>query len=155
MWDRMERLPRGEKIKIRISGRWERCEFAGATDEFLYCAPPEDSGSDQAAQIDRLNITDFKPDHDVRNGRLIFTAVTLGSGLALAIRGYQSPGVYTPTPSAVFGGLLGTGIGAVAGAGFSCLSGHCVKLPSLNPGPPANGFNVNLPMRGIPPHRRR
>ena len=128
----------------------------GATDNFLYCAPTEDSGRAQEWQIDQVNITGFKPDHDVRNGRLIFTAVTLGSGLALGIRSYQTASTYTPTASGVIGGLLGTGIGALVGVPLSCVAGHCVALANLNPGPaPGYAFRVNVPVRGIRLHPRR
>src|SRR5579863_3276456 len=86
MWNRIEHLPRGETIKVRYGrGSWERCRFAGATYDALFCQPGEDSGQAQEYQIDRFSIADFKMDHDARNGRLIFTAVTVGAGLALGI----------------------------------------------------------------------
>ncbi len=155
MWDRIQHLPRGEKIKIRIAGRWERCQFAGATDEFLYCAPAEDSDAAQEWQVARLNVADFKPDHDERNGRLIFTSVTLGTGLALGIRNYLIDTTKTPEASGVLAGLIGTGLGALAGGPLSCISGHCVTLPNLASPAPAYTFNVNVPLRRIPRHARR
>lgn len=155
MWDRVEHLPRGEKIKINYGrGPWDRCRFAGATDQYLFCEPGEDSDRAQEYQIDRFSITDFKIDHDVRNGRLIYTGVMLGTGLALGIRASQTNAA-DPEAAGIIGGLLGTGLGALVGVPFSCLSGHCVELhlPPPSPPPMAYGIGINLPLR-VPMHRR-
>lgn len=147
MWDRVEHLPRGQKIKINYGqGAWDRCRFAGATDAYLFCEPGEDSDRAQEYRIDRSSIADFKIDHDVRNGRLIFAAITVGSGLALGIR---MADVAKTDPEAVgtFGGLLGAGLGAVVAIPFSCLSGHCVVLHLPPPQPVAYGVGYSVPLR--------
>ena len=150
LWDRMEHLPRGEKIKINYGhGAWDGCRFAGATDAYLFCEPGEDSGRAQEFRIDRFSIADFKIDHDVRNGRLIFAAITVGSGLALGIR--MAEVAHTdPEAAGTFGGLLGAGLGAVVAIPISCLSGHCVvlHLPPPQPAPYGIGYSVPLRMRG-------
>lgn len=148
VWDRMERLPRGQKIKVRLGrGRWERCTVAGASETDLYCATESGSGFAHESQIKRASIGEFKLDHDVRNGRLIFAAATVGTGVALGIRSVGIKNGYTPEASGVFGGLIGAGLGALAGIPLSCLSGHCVSLPDRSPGPPAYGISANVPLR--------
>ena len=152
----MERLPRGQKIKIRFgNGRWDRCAFAGASEDFLYCASGDESGYVPEWKVNWLNITDFKLDHDVRNGRLIFTAVTVGSGLALGIHSSLTSGPYNATANGVLGGLIGAGLGALVAAPLSCVSGHCVSLPNLDVGPPGYGVGVSLPLRRVGSHARR
>ncbi len=156
MWGRIEHLPRGEKIKINYGhGPWDRCRFAGATDQYLFCEPGEDSDQMQEYRIDRFGIADFKIDHDERNGRLIFTAVTVGSGLALGIRAAQATPA-DPGAAGLLGGLLGMGLGAVVAVPFSCLSGHCVVLHLPPPFPPPMGYGIgyNVPLRGLPLRRR-
>jgi len=156
MWDRLERLPRGEKIKIRIDGpRWERCEFAGATDEFLYCAPSGESEIAQAWQIDRPNVNEFKPDHDVRNGRLIVTVMAVAGGLWTGIASWHSSRTQEAETRGILRGLIGTGLGALVGAPLSCLSGYCVQVPELPLAPAAYGIGVNLPLRRFPGRWRR
>lgn len=157
MWDHIQLLPRGEKIKIQFgNGRWEHCVFAGAFDEYLYCASYADSGYASELEINRANISNFKIDHDERNGRLIFAAVTLGTGVALGIRCAQTQ-VYQRDAevAGTLCGLLGAGLGTLPAMPLSCLSGHCVTF-HLPPSPPmAFGIGVNVPLRGISLHRRR
>ena len=154
MWNRIEHLPRGEAIKISYGrGSWERCRFAGATDEAVFCEPREDSGPVQEYRIDRFSIADFKMDHDERNGRLIFTAITLGSGLALGIRAAQTSQT-DPQAMGVIGGLLGTGLGALVAVPFSCLSGHCVALHLPPPQPMPYGIGYNVPIGRLTRSRR-
>ncbi len=150
MWDRIEHLPRGEKIKVNYGhGPWDRCRFAGATDQYLFCEPGEDSDRAQEYRIDRFSIADFKIDHDVRNGRLIYTSVVVGSGLALGIRAAQNSHA-DPEAVGIVGGLLGAGLGALVGVPFSCLSGHCVELHLPPPQPGAYGIGFNVPLRRLP-----
>lgn len=155
MWDRIEHLPRGEKIKVSYGhGPTDRCIFAGATDGYLFCEPSED-GPAQEYRIDRFRIADFKIDHDVRNGRLIYTAVTFGTGLALGIRSSQISHA-DPEAAGIVGGLLGTGLGALIGVPFSCLSGHCIELQLPPPSPPPMGYGIgyNVPLPHLPLRRR-
>jgi hypothetical protein len=155
MWDRMERLPRGEKIKIQTgNGRWERCMFAGVSEAYLYCASEDDSGFVRERQINRANIADFKIDHDARNGRLIVTAMAVTGGLWAGIRSYRTSTPQNAEGAGILGGLIGTGIGALVGVPLSCLSGRCVEMPDVSPGAPSYGINVNVPLRRIPRHSR-
>ncbi len=151
IWNRIEHLARGEKIKISYgSGPWEHCSFAGATDAYLFCEPAEDSGRSVAYQINRAAIADFKADHDARNGRLIFTSLTVGAGLWLGIRTANTTHGPDTNLAGALGGMAGAGLGALLGLPMSCLSGHCVSLPDLEP-PPSQpmvyGIGYNLPLR--------
>jgi hypothetical protein len=146
IWDRIERLPRGEKIKISCGkGPWEHCRFAGATDASVFCEPVEDSDRAVAYQINRASIADFKIDHDVRNGRLAFAAFVLSGGIVI---GFQTLHATHDESAAVFGGTLGALLGGVPGVAASCIAGECV---ALNPPPPepAYGFSYNLPLHRL------
>jgi hypothetical protein len=152
VWNRIQHLPRGEEIKVNYGrGPWDRCRFAGATDQYLFCEPGEDSGQAQEYRIDRFSIADFKIDHDERNGRLIYTGVVLGSGLALGILTAQNSHA---EPGGIVGGLLGAGLGALVGVPFSCLSGHCVSLHLPPPQPMVYGIGYSVPLRRLPLRRR-
>lgn len=156
MWERIEHLPHGEKIKISYgSGPWEHCRFAGATDAYLFCEPGEDSRRQVPYQVNRASIADFKEDHDARNGRLIFTSLTVGTGLWLGIRTANTTHSPDTNLAGVLGGMAGAGLGALVGLPMSCLSGHCVGLPVLelpSAQPIVYGIGYNLPLR---PFRRR
>ena len=155
MWDRIEHLPRGEKIKVSYGrGPSERCRFAGATDQYLFCEPGDESDRMQEYRIDRFSVADFKIDHDERNGRLIFAAVTLASGVALGIRCAQNQVYQNDAESAgMLCGLLGAGLGTLAAMPLSCISGHCVVLHLPPPQPVPYGIGYNFPLR-VPMHRR-
>ncbi len=155
MWQRIEHLPRGEQIKVNYGrGPWDRCRFAGATDEYLFCEPGDDSDRAQEYRIDRFSIADFKIDHDERNGRLIFSGVILGAGVVLGVRCARTQ-VYQNDAEAAgtLCGLLGAGLGSLAAMPLSCISGHCVTIHLPPPQPAAYGIGYNLPLR-IPMHRR-
>ena len=147
LWERVEQLPRGEKIKVRSErGPWERCRFAGANDEALFCGPRDDFYQVQGYPIARANIFDVKVDHDERNGRLVFTAFVLaGAGAWAGIAGSRT----SDSGTIIFAGLLGAGIGAIVGMPASCISGHCVTMPYP---PTGYRFGYNLPLRRIPRH---
>ena len=149
MWDRMERLPRGQKIKIQFgNGRWGHCMFAGVSDAYLYCASEYDSGFVEEGQINRANIADFKPDHDVRNGHIAFAAGVISVGLAF---GLQPRDESASVLVGMLGGLVGTNPGSIA----SCAVGHCITLsPNLFELRPSYGFRVNVPLRSARRSRR-
>ena len=154
MWDSIEHLPRGEKIKISYGrGSWEHCRFAGATDAYLYC-DSEDFDRVQIRQIDRVAISDFKFDHDARNGRLIVTGMAVVGGISL---GFINQKARTdPEAAGTLGALGGTALGALAGIPISCLSGYCVSLPDLSSTQPmVYGFSYNVPLRPKPSRSRR
>ena len=155
IWDRIEHLPRGEKIKVDYGhGAKDRCRFAGATDQYLFCEPGEDSDRAQEYRIDRFSIAGFKIDHDERNGRLIFAGVALGAGLALGIRCASTQVYQSDAESAgLLCGLLGTGLGSLVAVPLSCISGHCVTFHLPPPQPFAYGIGYNVPLR-FPLHRR-
>jgi hypothetical protein len=147
MWDRIEHLPRGQKIKISYgSGPWNRCRFGGATDVYLFCEPDDDSDQARTRQVDRAAIRDFKFDHDERNGRLIFTGITVGTGLWLGIYSAQKSHA-DPEAAGVLGGLIGAGMGALVAVPMSCLSGHCVTIPLPPPQPIPYGLGYRIPLR--------
>lgn len=148
MWDRIEHLPRGQKIKIHLAkGRWERCDFGGATDACLFCAPQEDSDRAQTWQGNRAAIYDYKLDHDVRKGRLVFAAFLLTGGISIGLEALHNT---RDEGAGVFGGLLGAGLGAAVGVGGSCIAGHRVNLIPPPSYPPAYGFSYNVPLRRLP-----
>jgi hypothetical protein len=121
----------------------------------LYCASEEDSGFAREWQIDRAGIADFKLDHDARNGRLIVATMALAGGLCVGIQSYQTASSQNAQAAGVLGGLLGAGLGALAGVPLSCLSGHCVEMPNPVLGPMPYTFSVSVPLGRMARHARR
>jgi hypothetical protein len=141
LWNRVEELPHGEKVKIRYaSGHSARCRFAGATDTLLFCDPNDAPSGADTFPIDRRNIVNVSADHTERNARLILAAFMVTGGIWAGVQSTKS----VDDGTAVFGGFLGAGLGWLVGYPAACISGYCPSLHLAEP-QPAYGFNIAVP----------
>ena len=85
LWDRVMALPRGQPIVVANTyGPPLHCQFAGATDDFLFCDPP-DAPPDTGYRFERASVLDVT----VQRRRLISHPFVLASaaiaGLVIGI----------------------------------------------------------------------
>lgn len=133
LWNRVMELPRGQPIVVVSTyGPPLRCRFAGATDAFLFCDPP-DALPDRGYRFDRASVLNVT----VARRPFIKHPVVLASAvIAGVVLGLGSTQTLSDRDAATVGMISGLAVGAV-GLGIS-------EGPIYRP-----GFGFNFHPRGF------
>jgi len=112
-WTRVAELARGDEISVaRTGGRSMRCEFAGATKDYLFC---DARFRDGEYRFDRAEVERVRRDDGRRN-----VHIAIG-GLAAAgfVWGLADPRLQSKGTPRVLVGLSGGAFGALTGCAIS------------------------------------
>ncbi|MGA2887419.1 MAG: hypothetical protein ABSE51_05155 [Terracidiphilus sp.] len=111
-WSRVADLAHDEEIVVAGAGSHDlHCRFAGATDDYLFCNSNFPWINDRGYQLDRAEIETIRLNQSHRNLKITVGTAAAASGVWAGIRTANHDNAST----AVFTGIFGTGIGALAG----------------------------------------
>jgi hypothetical protein len=120
-------LARGDEITVKRNGHYSvHCQYAGETDDYLFCDESIPWISDRSFQIRRSDVASVRMDNSRRVARIILVSGAVAGGLWFGISTSKSNDARTSVAS----GLLGAGVGAL----ITFIPAETVKAFHLIPG---------------------